>query len=509
MKKNSLLKFVGFLSTTLLIASCDNSSELSDIFSSISEAASSLNSESEIISSIDASSTTEESSKPDITIYTIEESSSSDSSSVESSTSSESISESKSISSLEESSTITSIETDNKWKLDFSKYGESFRSDLAKIMKGYKTSTATYSECLSIGARAAAYPNKNSSTFVPFYHSTSTTTSINSCNREHTWPESRGGGSIETDPFMVRPTITKDNSSRGNNFYGNEKSNEWDPASCGFEAARGESARVILYCAALYKDKGLSLSNNPGDSKTLKTMGTLKTLLKWNSQYPVTYIEKQVNEYLYAQGFGRNPFVDHPEYASFIWDNSGVRTTPYLGGDNYTSSTSYSESSYEEESSSSISSSSYVSRSLQENGEVKLTSSNLKLENGGYYSGSATVADVDISYTNVYVTNKKLQIRYDKDKKSNFTSTSPTGGPIDSITLVANTDTRTSSGVFMTIKIADNPQFSSAETIDVEWISNQLTYTVTPTSTNGLYFYIGCSSNSTGIQLYDSITVNY
>ena len=180
----------------------------------------------------------------------------------------------------------------------------------------------------------AAYPNENSSTFIPFYHAPkdSDKTTQTLCNREHTWPKSRGGSLIETDPLVIRPTLTSDNSARGNNFYGNEKGNEWDPASCGYEVARGESARIILYAAARYSAKGLSLSSNPGDSTGLKTMGTLKTLLKWNLQYLPTEFEKTVNDRYAAAGYARNPFIDHPEYANFIWDDNGMRTTPYQTG---------------------------------------------------------------------------------------------------------------------------------------------------------------------------------
>ena len=72
-----------------------------------------------------------------------------------------------------------------------------------------------------------------------------------------------------------------------------------------------------------YKD-GLSLSNNPSDATNLKTMGTLSTLLTWNNTYAPTPIEIQINNYLSNNGYGRNPFVDHPEYASYIWDRNGL-----------------------------------------------------------------------------------------------------------------------------------------------------------------------------------------
>ena len=227
---------------------------------------------------------------------------------------------------------VPPVEDDPKWNIDLSLRGAEFRNALQTIMSGKRTQTTTYSNCLSVGARAAAYPTASSSTFVPFYHDSTTTATTGQCNREHTWPNSRGTGKEGpgADPFIIRPTLTSENSDRGNNFYGTKgkSAGEWDPASCGFEAARGESARVILYAATMYYKEGLSLSNNPNDSTNLKTMGTLSTLLAWNLAYAPTTIEIQINNYLSNQGYGRNPFVDHPEYASYIWDNNGL-----LGGE--------------------------------------------------------------------------------------------------------------------------------------------------------------------------------
>ena len=225
---------------------------------------------------------------------------------------------------------VPPVDYDSKWNIDLSLRGAKFRNALQELMDVKQTNTTSYSNCLSLGAKAAAYPTASSSTFVPFYHDATTTATTGQCNREHTWPNSRGSGTTGpgADPFIIRPTLTSDNSSRGNNFYGTSSSKEWDPASCGFEAARGESARVILYAATMYYKNGLSLSNNPNDGTSLKTMGTLSTLLAWNNAYAPTPIEIQINNYLSNNGYGRNPFVDHPEYASYIWDNNGL-----LGGE--------------------------------------------------------------------------------------------------------------------------------------------------------------------------------
>ena len=263
------------------------------------------------------------SSSADSSIY-----SSSDSSSEAISNSSKDSSSSNSSSSSSSSSSeysVPPVEQDTNWNINLSLRGAEFRNALQTIMAGKQTRTTSYSDCLSLGAKAAAYPNANSSTFVPFYHDASKLATTGQCNREHTWPNSRGSGKSGpgADPFIIRPTLTSENSDRGNSFYGTG-SKEWDPASCGFEAARGESARVILYAATMYYKNGLSLSNNPGDSTNLKTMGTLSTLLTWNNTYAPTPIEIQINNYLSNNGYGRNPFVDHPEYASYIWDRNGL-----------------------------------------------------------------------------------------------------------------------------------------------------------------------------------------
>jgi len=295
-----------------LSSSEDVYSEINNSSSEVSSSYSSSISSSTVISSSEVYSSS-----------TIVSSSSEISSSSSSAISSSEISSSSASSSSSSNYSVPPV--DENWNVDLSLRGAEFRNALQVIMSGKRSKTTSYSSCLSIGARAAAYPNPSSSTFVPFYHDSSLTAKESECNREHTWPNSRGTGESGpgADPFIIRPTLTKENSNRGNLFYGTG-SNEWDPASCGFTGARGESARVILYAATMYYKNGLSLSNNPGDPTSAKTMGTLSTLLTWNATYAPTPIEIQVNNYLSDNGYGRNPFVDHPEYANYIWDSNGL-----------------------------------------------------------------------------------------------------------------------------------------------------------------------------------------
>ncbi len=322
------------LGLTLVLTGCAIDVSSSSTASSIEESSKATSQTSSVASSSDEEpdirETTEETTEEDTTeVTTTYETSES-----------EQTTELTSVQSTEQTS-VSIPDTDAHWDLDFSTYGKTFMVTLGKQIQA-SGKLASYDECKSIGPKAAAYPNANSSTFIPFYHEAkdSEKTTYSSCNREHTWPKSRGGKSIENDPVMIRPALSSENSDRGNDFYG-IGSKQWDPASCGYEGARGESARIILYCAAAYSDKGLSLSNNPNDDwNKVKTMGTLKTLLKWNREYAPTEWEKTVNNRYDEMGYRRNPFVDHPEYAEWIWDDNGLRTIPYGGDVPVTSNTS-------------------------------------------------------------------------------------------------------------------------------------------------------------------------
>ncbi len=309
MKKTFLLSL---LSATLLLFGCAANPSSPEVSPSVPEAASSL----------------EDQSKPEPSFSVSQEDAKSEQQPAESTSS---------------SSAASSYEppvVPARWSgVNFNQYGVAFRNTLGKLITG---NTTSYNNCLSIGARVSVLPlsadipdsTKSSLKFVPFYKSPSdssvhvTLSSLSSyCNREHTWPDSRGGNMIENDPIVIRPTLTKDNSARDNNNYGTA-SGEWDPASCGYEAARGESARVILYAATRYgESKGLKLYN----TKVIDHgMGTLKTLLEWNRQYAPTAFEKKVNERYEELGYARNPFVDFPDFANYIWDDNGLRTTAYV-----------------------------------------------------------------------------------------------------------------------------------------------------------------------------------
>ena len=152
-------------------------------------------------------------------------------------------------------------------------------------------------------------------------------------NREHVWPKSHGGNLVEDDIHMIRPTITAENGSRGNSFYveGMKTEHEgWDPAmeSFGDETYRGDSARIIFYCAIASTQLTIIDSATSTGSNQ---MGKLSDLLKWNLKYPVLNREQIRNAGAESLQGNRNPFIDHPEYACRIWGSTNSTTRTICG----------------------------------------------------------------------------------------------------------------------------------------------------------------------------------
>lgn len=238
---------------------------------------------------------------------------------------------------FEQPSVVQVEATSDPWAdLDFYSYGAEFRDQLARLIEDTGDRTVSYSGSTDILRESDESPD-HPGCITPFYHPDTdylTDNYPNNWNKEHVWPNSRGAGKSGpgSDPHMLRPTVKEENTDRGNNFYG-IGSKQFDPASVvGYEPSRGEAARIIFYVATRYHNK-LSLSNNPNDSTSENTMGTLRYLVQWNNRYPVTDAEIRRNEYLDSAGFGRNPFIDNPDFANYIYTEEGLRTSVYEGGD--------------------------------------------------------------------------------------------------------------------------------------------------------------------------------
>ena len=180
-------------------------------------------------------------------------------------------------------------------------------------------------------------------------------TSVGSCyNREHSFPKSWFGDAspMVSDAFHIYPTDGKVNGQRSNFPYGECASGTTLSAPSGIKALgrlgrstfpgysgtvfepddqyKGDFARSYFYMAACYKDRiaGWSSDMLAGNSYPAFSSWAVNLLLKWHRQDPVSDKERKRNEAVYAAQRNRNPFIDHPEMAEYIWgDKKSERWT--------------------------------------------------------------------------------------------------------------------------------------------------------------------------------------
>jgi endonuclease I len=152
-------------------------------------------------------------------------------------------------------------------------------------------------------------------------------------NREHSWPKSHGdfGDSppAGTDMHHLRPSDVDVNGVRGNKDYDNGGSLVSGTSDCytdgdSFEPrdeVKGDCARMMFYMTVRYEGGGepdLELvDRNTGTSEP--NLGKLSTLLAWHVADPVDDWERRRNDRVYSYQNNRNPFIDHPEYVSYIF----------------------------------------------------------------------------------------------------------------------------------------------------------------------------------------------
>ncbi|RKR91009.1 endonuclease I [Micromonospora pisi] len=154
-------------------------------------------------------------------------------------------------------------------------------------------------------------------------------------NREHVWAKSHGDFGTATGPgtdlHHLRPEDVSVNSERGNKDFDNgggpvreapgnfTDGDSWEPR----DAVKGDVARMIMYMAIRYEGGDGWPNLEPNQSVrngSAPYLGKLSVLLQWNRADPPDAFEKRRNQVIYDRWQGnRNPFVDHPEWATAIW----------------------------------------------------------------------------------------------------------------------------------------------------------------------------------------------
>lgn len=232
--------------------------------------------------------------------------------------------------------------------LDTSSNGFTFRSKLAQLITSTHTKYTSYDGLREVFKTSDADPNI-SGNVIWFYSGTSISYSGfgsggGATNREHVWPKDGGKAFSETtgpgsDAHHLRPTEANLNSTRGNRQFGEvaqtasnivkqngstsydnlcyTSGNVFYPG----EGYRGATARILMYVQTRWGNEN-SLKFVLGEG-SCKTIGDIETLLKWHYLEPPTDEEIRRNEVVYGIQGNRNPFIDHPEYATKIYCYDG------------------------------------------------------------------------------------------------------------------------------------------------------------------------------------------
>lgn len=166
-------------------------------------------------------------------------------------------------------------------------------------------------------------------------------------NKEHSIPQSwfKEASPMKSDMYHVVPTDARVNNFRGNMPYGETSSTSYIDnnskalgriGSSNFsgysgkvyepdDEYKGDFARIYFYMVTRYLDKNFTQSGDASKVFTYSggtaglTTYAVNLFLKWHRQDPVSQKEIERNAAVYGIQRNRNPFVDYPFLAEYIW----------------------------------------------------------------------------------------------------------------------------------------------------------------------------------------------
>jgi len=185
--------------------------------------------------------------------------------------------------------------------------------------------------------------------YLPSEHGASASGIGEGYNREHSFPKSwfDDDTPMYTDLFHIYPTDISVNSQRSNYPFGvcengtriktgnyTAKGRRGTSTYSGYSGIvfepddeyKGDFARSYFYMVTCYKDQ---LPSWPGSAQLdystnkYKAFSTwsINLLMEWHRLDPVSDKETKRNDAVYSLQGNRNPFIDHPELAEYIWGN--------------------------------------------------------------------------------------------------------------------------------------------------------------------------------------------
>lgn len=167
-------------------------------------------------------------------------------------------------------------------------------------------------------------------------------------NREHSFPKSwfYRAEPMMSDLFHIYPTDGFVNNKRSNypygevgifsyqstngsklgrNTFGNYRGYVFEP----IDEYKGDLARTYFYMITAYENQ-ISKWRSPQLNKTTYpgfSDWALELFIKWHRQDPVSDKERARNEAVYNLQGNRNPYIDFPNLAEYVWGKA--KQTPY------------------------------------------------------------------------------------------------------------------------------------------------------------------------------------
>lgn len=162
-------------------------------------------------------------------------------------------------------------------------------------------------------------------------------------NREHSFPKSwfSEASPMYSDLFHLYPTDGYVNGMRSNHPFGEVKTATWTssngskrgsssyPGYSGtvfepIDKYKGDFARTYFYMATCYEDRISNWNSDMLDGKKYPAFATwaINMLLEWSRKDPVSQKEIDRNNAVYKIQGNRNPYIDYPQLAEYVWGDS-------------------------------------------------------------------------------------------------------------------------------------------------------------------------------------------
>lgn len=237
-------------------------------------------------------------------------------------------------------------------RIDGQKKAELKSALKACINSGKKT--LSYSNLFEYYERTDVMPGTQNQVFdyynTQVFYYTGKGTAPSGMNKEHCCPQSwfKSTGGCYSDLFNVMPSESNANSSKSNYpvgvvnpnnvKYSNPHMKVGPSATKEYTGSvfepcdefKGDFARIYLYVATCYDQAAWGEKSSAIDEVCAFSKEAYPTirpafinlLLQWHRQDPVDEWEIGRNERVYKEQNNRNPFIDYPQLAEYIWGDS-------------------------------------------------------------------------------------------------------------------------------------------------------------------------------------------